>query len=64
MSNIVEKREYVDGGRVLLAQIQDNGCVGFAAKMADETRYMVTAAISSEVLRQLADLADAAKVAT
>jgi len=62
--SIVETREYVDGGRRLQAQIQDNGCVAFAAKMADETRYMITAAVSSTVLRQLADLADAAKVAT
>ena len=66
MANTVETREYIDGTRILRAQILDNGCVQFAAFVQgdmippdDVTR---SGAVSSEVLRQLADLADRANV--
>ena len=61
MSNVVETREYVDGGRTLAAHVQDNGCVSFQVKMNDESGFILQAAVSSTVLRELADLADAAK---
>jgi hypothetical protein len=57
MSNITETRTYEDGSRKLLAQVQDNGCVRFT--VCEGSLY---AALSSTVLRQLADLADAANV--
>ena len=66
MSVTVETRDYVDGDGILHAQIRDNGTVRFSGfvkgdvipgKGMDVTRG---GAISSTVLRQLADLADAA----
>ncbi len=62
MVNDVEKREYADGSRTLVATIRDNGTVAFTTKMNDEAFiHAPMAAVSSAVLRQLADLADAAK---
>jgi hypothetical protein len=66
MANTVETREYIDGTRILRAQILDNGCVRFAAfvqgDMVPPDDVTRSGAVSSEVLRQLADLADRANV--
>ena len=61
--NVVYTRKYADGPRVLVARIQDNGCVllGAAEFVIDPTDF---ASASSAVLRQLADMADEAKVRT
>ncbi len=60
MANIVSTREYVDGGRILRAQIQDDGHVLFDVRQADENpaAWRPTAGVSSTILRQLADLAE------
>jgi hypothetical protein len=57
MANAIETREYVDGPRSLAATIMDNGCVCFAVTRTDGANP----AVSATVLRQLADLADAAQ---
>jgi hypothetical protein len=59
--HIVDTREYVDGDNRLNACIQDNGCVSFATCTNENTALGPRAAVSSIVLRQLADMADAAK---
>ena len=61
MGKVVETREYADGERILKAQILDNGCVSFTTGVVRATVCAVPAAVSATVLRQLADLADAAK---
>jgi hypothetical protein len=64
MANTVETREYIDGNRILRATILDNGCVRFAVFMKGDMippdEVSRSGAVSSEVLRQLADLADLA----
>ena len=59
MSSIVETREYVDGSNRLTAHVRDNGAITFEVN----SRGLDSATVSSTVLRQLADLADAAKKA-
>lgn len=57
--SIVETRTYVDGPVNLMATIHDDGMVEFAVTGLTSERE--TASVSADVLRQLADLADAAK---
>ena len=57
----VETREYPQGQVTLVAKIQDNATVLFGVVGTPEFQY---AGVSSRVLRQLADLADTAKVPT
>ena len=64
MATIVDTREYVDGDNRLNACIHDNGCVSFATCTKENTALSVRAGVSSTVLRQLADLADAAEQKT
>jgi len=67
MARVVETRQYLDGTKRLRAQVLGNGCVAFAVlpqqpfETSREQALQLlaeTAAISSTVLRQLADLAD------
>jgi hypothetical protein len=60
MSHVVGTRRYADGARVLIARVLDNGCVelGAAEFTLDPIDF---ASVASAVLRELADLADAAK---
>jgi hypothetical protein len=67
MSNFVERRTYVDGDRLLIADIRDNGCVTFTAQLNGDVimppgAISRAATVSATVLRQIADLADGAKV--
>ena len=67
MSKFVQRRGYTDGDRILVADIQDNGCVTFTLyRQGDEVmppgEASRAAAVSATVLRQLADLADGAQV--
>ena len=55
-------REYVDGERVLVVQINDNGTVGFTARVATEDHAVAPATVSVEVLQQIIDHAKEARV--
>jgi hypothetical protein len=61
MSKVVETREYVDGHKTLVVEILDNGCCAFHARLSSGSSEPVQAAVSSTVLRELADKVDAAK---
>ena len=58
-ANVVETREYPQGQSTLRVEILDNGYAIFAPVPAHSS-----AGLSSTVLRQLADLVDAARRAT
>ena len=67
MSKFVQRREYTDGDRILVADIQDNGCETFTVYRQGEGvrppgEASRAAAVSATVLRQLADFADLARV--
>ena len=57
-------REYVDGERVLVVQINDNGTVGFTAREATEEYLVSPAIVSIDVLQQILDHAKEAQVST
>ncbi len=64
--SFVERREYVDGVHILIADIRDDGHVTFTIQTKGDVIMFPggishAAAVSSTVLRQLADAIDAAE---
>ena len=62
MGNVIATREYVDGANRMLVDVRDDGNVTFrVGKSGIPWVGPDGATVSAAVLRQLADLADAAK---